>query len=76
MPDHLLPGYLGPFVQQLGQLVKIPDPSCWLHDHTQFALFAAGLPPRRQEQLRQRMLHTKGGPVASCIGLTSAEALV
>lgn len=75
LPDHLLPGYLDPFVQQLGQLVQIPDPSCWLHDHTQFALFAAGLPPQRQEELRQRMLHTKGGPVASCIGLTSAEAL-
>lgn len=75
LPDHLLPGYLGLFAQQVGRLVQIPDPSCWLRNHTQFALFAAGLPPQRQDDLRRRMLHTKGGPIAPCIALTSAEAL-
>lgn len=74
-PDHLLPGYIDRFAKQVGKLVDMPDASQWLQAHTQFALFAAGLPPKRQNELRCRMLYTKTGPVAPCIGLTAEETL-
>lgn len=72
-PAHSLPGYIDAFTQEIGRLAGIPDAGRWLHAHTHFPLYAAGLSPERQAQLRDRMLYARAGPIAPCIALLSAE---